>query len=249
MPKINLHFQRFEFKYYLPKNKADKLIPALLNHMNWDPYIKNSPKDHYEVNSLYFDSPDYGCFFDKEAGLADRKKLRYRFYNDLEIDNPVFLEIKRKKDALVIKDRISLHQDSCNYLKLNDILKKIKKENKNNYFVNEVIWFKNRNSLKPKLFVCYKRKAFVGKLDPKLRITFDYDIKTQLSNDLKLNNKKWHRVYPQGAVIEVKYNNILPSWFHKIIQRYQLNRIAYSKYCNALRHCLPKFDDNNYAPY
>ena len=49
MPKLKLHFQRFEFKYYLPKSKADKLIPALLNYLDWDPYIKELNTDFYQV--------------------------------------------------------------------------------------------------------------------------------------------------------------------------------------------------------
>ena len=175
--KPKLHFQCFEFKYYLPKNKADKLIPALLNHMNWDPYIAASDKDYYQVNSLYFDSPAYGCFWDKEARVRDRKKLRYRFYNDLMAASQVFLEIKRKRDALVIKDRINLTISGCNN-ELDKNLYHLKKENPDNKFLAELIWFKRRNSMKPKLFVCYKRKALVDKIDPKLRITFDYDIQS-----------------------------------------------------------------------
>jgi len=227
MAKPNLHFQRFEFKYYLPKNKADKIIPALLPHMNWDPYILARQEDYYQVNSLYFDSPDWGCFWDKESGLRDRKKLRYRFYNQ---DSPVFLELKRKQDALVIKDRIDLDKQD------------------NRQLLNEINWFKTRNNMRPKLFVRYKRKALIGKLDPRFRITFDYDIETQLTNSLKPNSKKWTKVYKDGVVLELKYNNVLPSWFHKIIQKFNLDRIAYSKYCNSLRQVVPALDDNNYSP-
>jgi hypothetical protein len=227
--KTNLHFQRFEFKYYLPKSKADKLIPALLPHMNWDPYILKTKKDFYEVNSLYFDSPDFGCYSDKEAGVRDRKKLRYRFYDE---NSPIFLEIKRKSDALVIKDRIDIK----------DI------DDKENKQARELKWFKSRNNMSPKLFVRYKRKALVGKLDPRFRITFDYDIETQLSSSLKPNPKKWTKVYKNGVVLELKFNNILPGWFHKIIQKFNLDRIAYSKYCNSLRQVIPALDDNNYKP-
>ena len=245
--KPNLHFQRFEFKYYLPKTKADKLIPALLPHMKWDPYIVSSPHDYYQVNSLYFDTHGYDCFWDKEAGVADRKKLRYRFYNDPDSDSPIFLEIKRKKDALVIKDRIDLNGFNFHHKQLDRTLSQLRK-NSGNKFLDELIWFKKRNSLTPKLFVRYKRKALLGKLDPKFRITFDYDIQTQLTDNLKPSPHKWKKVYQDGVVLELKYNNILPSWFHKIIQKFDLERLAYSKYCNSLRHVVSSLDDNNYSP-
>lgn len=249
MLKPKFHFQRFEFKYYLPKNRADKLIPVLLKHMDWDPYIKNSGKDFYQVNSLYFDNASFSCFWDKESGIADRKKLRFRFYNFIENDqSPVFLEIKRKKDALVIKDRIKLQFMDCGNDSLNQKLTNLLKENSQNEFLKELIWFKSRNCLKPKLFITYKRKALISKLDNKFRVTFDYDIKAQLNKSLALTKDKFKDVYPAGVVLELKFNNILPAWFSKLIQKYQLQRLAYSKYCNSLRVVLPWFDDNNYLP-
>lgn len=247
MAKPKLHFQRFEFKYYLPNNKADKLIPALLNHMDWDPYVKKSGRDYYSVNSLYFDSPDFGCFWDKESGIVDRKKLRLRFYNQLDDLQPVFAEIKRKQDALVIKDRIKLTPDDCRQEQLDHQLFNLAHQSPDDNFIKELIWFKNRNSMRPKLFVSYKRKALIGKLDPRFRITFDYDIKAGLSHSLMPDQSRLKEVYPYGVVLELKYNNVLPQWFHRIIQKYQLQRLAYSKYCNSLRTLVPHFDDNNYS--
>jgi len=252
--KPKLHFQRFEFKYYLPKNTADKLIPALLNHMDWDPYIvaastsgSGSGQDFYSVNSLYFDSPDLGCFWDKESGVGNRKKMRFRFYEDVKDKSPVYLEIKRKKDALVIKDRIKLSAQDGSNNNLDRHLSLLTKENTDDEFLKELIWFKRRNSMKPKLFISYKRKALVGKKDKKFRVTFDYDIKTQLMSDLGKPTSRLKEVYPGGVVLELKYNNVLPVWFHQIIQKFQLERLSYSKYCNSLRQVMPQLDDNNYS--
>lgn len=248
MIKPKLHFQRFEFKYYLPKSTADKIIPALLNYMDWDPYIAGSGRDYYQVNSLYFDSPDYGCFWDKESGIADRKKLRYRYYNDLHSgDDAVFVEIKRKKDALVIKDRVKFDVASCSNNLFDNKLRDMRLVDKKNDFLEEIIWFKNRNSMKPKLFVTYRRKALVGKIDKRFRVTLDHDIRTQKLSDLHNQLGKLESVYPEGVVLELKYNNVLPKWFQEIIQKYQLQRLAYSKYCNSLRVAMPQFDDNNYS--
>ncbi len=249
MPKLNLHFQRFEFKYYLPKNKADKIIPAFLAHMEWDPYIQGTGRDFYEVNSLYFDSSNFGCFWDKESGIADRKKLRLRFYGqEINDKTPVFVEIKRKKDALVIKDRIKLEAADCfNNVFDEKLLGLLSKDQENN-FLQELVWFKKRNVMRPKLFVSYNRKALISKMDKRFRVTFDYNIKTKLLNDFKdysCNNLK--EVYPNGLILELKYNNILPAWFQQIIQKYQLQRIAFSKYCNSLRKVVPNLDDNNYS--
>ena len=215
--------------------------------MEWDPYVKETEQDFYIVNSLYFDSPDFGCFWDKESGIKFRKKLRFRFYQDkFDFNSPVFVEIKRKEDALIIKERIKLNGLDCLNYYFDDKLNSLFKKDSNNNFLKELIWFKRRNSMKPKLFVSYKRKPLIAKHDKKFRVTFDYNIKTQLLNNLNQIPNRLKDVYPQGVVLELKYNNIAPVWFHQIIQKYQLMRLAYSKYCNSLRIAKPQFDDNNY---
>lgn len=247
MIKPTLHFQRFEFKYYLPQSTADKLIPALMRHMDWDPYIKSAGLDYYQVNSLYFDSPDYGCFWDKESGISYRKKLRFRFYGDWQAADPVFLEIKRKRDALVIKDRVSFRREDLKTRSLNTLLFALAGAGGDDQFLRELVWFKNRNNLEPKLFVAYRRKALVGKADNRFRVTFDYAISAQKCEELgALDPADLEEVYSGGVVLELKYNNVLPFWFQEIIQQYQLQVLAYSKYCNALRIIEPRFDDNNY---
>jgi hypothetical protein len=248
MDSTKLHFQRFEFKYYLPKNIADKLIPALLHYMEWDPYVKKSGRDFYLVNSLYFDTENYDCFWDKEAGVSKRKKLRLRFYGDLsDPDSEVFLEIKRKNNAIVTKDRIKLPLKNCLDGNWDGIIKQLHLGDKDSKFLSELLMFKLKNGLRPKIFINYRRKALIGKKDARFRVTFDYDIATKLSKSLLNNKNGFTPVYPEGVVLELKYNNILPVWFHGIIERYQLDRVAYSKYCNALRSTVPELDDNNYS--
>ena len=225
---------------------AKQVAAALLPHMEWDPYAKAS-QGLYRVNSLYFDSPDYGCFWDKEAGVADRKKLRLRYYGDeLTPETPVFAEIKRKQDALVIKDRVSLSARECQGPALGRRLMDMARVDKNNEFLQELLWFKLRNALRPTVMIRYNRFALVGRRDKDVRATIDEGINTGLQSRLSDKPRLPRKVYPQGVVFEVKYNNILPAWFHRVLQTFELQRLAYSKYCNALRLTIPEFDDNNY---
>src|SRR3989344_1768712 len=246
MTKPTLHFQRFEFKYFLPRHLAKQLVAALLPHMEWDPYIKQS-QGFYRVNSLYFDSPDYACFWDKEAGVADRKKLRLRYYGEsLTPETPVFAEIKRKQDALIIKDRVGLLAKDSSGPALHRKLNQLLYEQKNNEFLRELVWFKNRNALRPKLMIAYDRQALLGKRDKSFRVTIDENIRASLATDLTQKPHFERRIYPNGVVFEVKYYNILPAWFHRVLQTFQLQRLAYSKYSNSLRLVIPEFNDNNY---
>ena len=196
--------------------------------------------------SLYFDSPDYGCFWDKESGVGERKKLRFRYYEEnLQPNTPIFLEIKKKKDALVIKDRLQLKFSDCLNARLDQRLREIATKTASG-LPQEISWFKKRNCLKPKLFISYRRKALISRRDKKFRVTFDYGLTAQPLNDLGQKTDRLKKIYPDSVVLELKFNNTLPNWFHKIIQKYQLQRLAYSKYCNCLRIVKPEFDDNNY---
>lgn len=233
---IKLRFRRFEFKYRLPVFLADKILNELLNYMEWDPYAIDQPDHFYQVNSLYFDTAGFGCYYEKIAGNKDRRKLRLRTYTDeLKPETPIFLEIKRKSDMVIFKDRIILKYQDCADSIVNGQFNSL-----NNYhslqdeeLLKEFLWLKNYNCLLPKLMVTYKRKPLIGRIDPRFRITFDSQIKTCPTDRLFFSDKAVE-VFPQGVVMELKYNNSIPHWFHWIIQKYQLNREQFSKYCQSL---------------
>ena len=102
--KINRHFRRFEFKYFLEKSLSDFLIPELMNYMEWDPYIGD--KDYYECHSLYLDNKNLKCYHEKIDGLLNRKKVRIRTYKkNYGNEDNLFFELKRKSGEIVLKDR------------------------------------------------------------------------------------------------------------------------------------------------
>lgn len=247
--KPTLHFQRFEFKYFLPKHRVPQLVAALRQHMIWDPFYDASKKGTYHVNSLYFDTPSYDCFWDKEAGVADRKKLRFRYYSNSPVStSPMFLEIKRKKDALILKDRIAVTRQDAQGLLLHHKLRELRRVNPTAEFTEDLAWFLRRNSLRPKLFVSYDRTALEAKRNREFRVTIDQNIRARQQFAFGESQKAARKIYPHGVVFEVKYQNILPAWFHRLLQKFELQRLAFSKYANAIRHVIPEFDDNNYLP-
>ncbi len=239
--KTKLHFRRFEFKYLLPRQTADKIIPSLLKHLKWDPFVRETEKDYYTVNSLYYDSSGFGCYYEKVAGVSQRSKFRLRFYNKLSEGGRVFLEIKRKKDNIIIKDRVALDLKTAEQiLKTNSYfryLQGVSQEKKD--VLEEFLWAKNYASLKPQIIVSYKRRPLVSRYDERFRLTFDYDIKTFKAEwpDWPVGPEK--EVLADKVVLELKYNNFLPVWFYEIIEKYKLLRTPYSKYCNSLETIYP----------
>lgn len=238
-PKLKFHFQRFEFKYQLPLSTVEGMIPEFLKYMEVDAYAKNLPDNSYLVASLYYDSAGLDCYYQKVAGLKTRKKLRIRFYDfNLQPETLVFLEIKRKYDMVVVKDRLVLsYQQCCDLLRENKKIDLAINEDQK-VTLNEFLWLKNYNGMMPQGIVVYKRKPLISKVDPNFRVTIDYDLQTYPAEWLDTKGES-KLVNPDLAVLEVKFNNILPFWFHQIIQKYNLEQQPFSKYCNSLEICRP----------
>ncbi len=234
------HFQRFEYKYKIPLNVVEGIIPTLLKHMDFDEFSRNAPDKSYCVSSIYFDTVHLDCYHDKISGIRTRKKLRVRSYDaNPSEETLVYLEIKKKYDNVVVKDRVRLKHIECKEMLFKNTYGKFSLSENEQDVMNQFLWIKERNSMIPKNLVMYKRMAFASKVDPGFRVTIDYNIQT--SSVLWFNEKsEMIDVHKDLSILEVKFNNILPKWFHVIIQKYNLQRDALSKYCNSLELCEPR---------
>ncbi|OGY51294.1 MAG: hypothetical protein A3J59_02380 [Candidatus Buchananbacteria bacterium RIFCSPHIGHO2_02_FULL_56_16] len=237
--KIKVHFQRFEFKYQLPVETIEGLLPQLLKYLEFDPYAQRLPGRQYTVASLYYDSAGLDCYYQKLAGLRTRKKLRVRLYDfNLKPETPVFLEIKRKYDTVVVKDRLTMSYQACQDLLVNNKKPATPLSDHDQETLNEFLWLKLYNGMVPQVMVLYDRKPLVGRVDPQFRVTIDSNVRTFTAD--WLTAKGIAQPVSRGiAVLEVKFNNVLPFWFHQIIRRYNLAQQPFSKYCRSLETCQP----------
>jgi len=232
---FSLSFRRFEFKYHLPRALADRLVPQLLNYMDWDPFAQE--KEFYRVNSLYWDSANFQAFHDKLDGYFERKKIRIRYYgDDFASASPHFFEIKRKKGDAILKNRMDVGiEDVVNFISDSASIKNLKCKDES--FVDELLYEIFNKQLKPAVLVSYLRKPFISKFDSKFRVTFDYEIMVaQPTEELFVGHYK--SVNDELVVMEVKFNGALPRWFHKeVIEMYSLQKDTFSKYCSGIESC------------
>lgn len=224
---VNLHFRRFEFKYHLPRAVADRIIPQMMNYMNWDEY---SGDEGYEVNSLYMESPEWRSYHEKIDGVMNRKKVRIRSYEKSYDDNsPIFFEIKRRSGEVILKDRMIV-KGECFRAFIDDPFCLCGFEEYQGDFLNEFLYEISFNRMRPFVLVNYRRKAFFSKFDKRFRVTFDFDL-----NFGKPNGASFDTEYKDGfhnlVVMEVKFNGAMPRWFHDIIEMYSLTKLSFSKYC------------------
>lgn len=207
--------------------------------MRLDTYIQNNYD--YEVRSLYFDSNFQHSFLEKKDGIAIRYKLRIRYYPNFSKNNRefVFIEIKKKIKENVAKSRVYVPLErAINILDNNHEEAKLFYEEGSAQDKNTLkeIWFLNKKyNLKPRCIVSYKRQPYFSKIEKTLRITFDTNIMVRNFNlDLRFGGGSKF-VVPRGiCIMEIKFNNFIPNWAIKIIQKNDCVQYKISKFVTGL---------------
>lgn len=231
------HFYRFEFKYLIDERYKDFIRKDLLPFMDWDSYAKLNKNNKYLVNSLYFDSFNLKSYQDKIGGLDQRFKLRLRNYSFNKSDE-IFFEIKKKKSAVIIKDRGVFKASFYKYFINSNNIKLLKSKNiKKKDILNNFLYLKIKHQMRPMVRVVYIREPFEAINYNQLRITFDSEIQASKIADL-YTKSSFKDVLKDSFILEVKFRGLLPYWFHDIVQKYQLERVAYSKYCRSVESVL-----------
>ena len=230
-----LHFRRIELKYVLPTRHVRRFIERIWPYMQPDPYLvsEGTGRTRYPVLSLYFDSMDLHSLYEKDAGMLSRRKLRLRTYaSEFSETTASFLEIKRRHDFVVSKDRLSL---SVGHLSkkhpmphlLGHILQRVEAKEE---VTAEAQLLRGWYNLQPTALGRYERIPFVGKHDRTFRITFDGDLQGAWRPPLLFGGQPLRSCMNGYCVMELKCNHAIPQWFHDVIQEFALSRTAYSKY-------------------
>ena len=227
---------RLEYKFLIPANRVNELRESFRPFVFIDEYAEREKNKEYTVRSIYYDTMRLDDYRDKLAGLKLRKKLRVRGYNEKNIDSIAFLEVKRKFENYVSKNRapllytnldLLLYSCDCEKYLLN---KKNLLDTKND--AKKFFYLYRMKNCAPVVLITYDREAYFSKNDSTLRITLDKNLRSKplpLSTDL-YDDAGLKSAMPGNSILEVKFFNGFPSWLQKIVSRFELNRRAISKY-------------------
>ena len=245
-PRAPLHFQRIELKYFLPYRYLDHFVERVSRRTDVDPYLvkEGLGRTRYPVTSLYFDSYDLAAWREKEDGQFYRRKIRLRTYTEeFSQDAPCFLEIKRRLDAVVLKDRIGLPAGVLTPdTPVNRLLPYLLANAEDlDVTAHEAEMMRGWFNLQPTAIVRYQRTALVAKEDPNTRITVDHNLQgvfrpanilgtVPLRGIDNINATGMNSLSGKYALLEIKSNNVIPAWLHEVIEDMELARTAYSKY-------------------
>jgi hypothetical protein len=225
--------ERFELKYLLSREQAAALSAAVAPYLDEDAHGAGRA---YAITSLYYDTPDLDCYWEKIDGLRYRRKLRIRHYegpDDLLPDTRVFVEIKQRVNRTVQKRRSRFPYGAALILCAGEDIDHAPAQGP---FVREVQAFVGTRRLQPASITSHFRRALVGTVhDPGLRVTFDTDIRYRsVDLDLASRNPGRHMVHPERVLLEVKANERIPRWLAAMVGEFSAQVIRISKYCQGI---------------
>lgn len=189
---------------------------------------KNSGQDgKYIIHSLYFDDIRNMCAKENEAGISERFKYRIRYYGN----NTDYLKLERKE-----KYNGRCYKDSC-ILTMSEYEKIISGD------AGELYWETDKPALKlfctycmakgfsPKAIIDYERCAFVEETS-NVRITIDRNISVSRESEKFLtgNYLQIPIQEKQQHILEVKFDNILPSYIRHLVTNREIVQTSFSKY-------------------
>ncbi|TMM58943.1 polyphosphate polymerase domain-containing protein [Maribacter algarum] len=218
---------RYERKYIVPKSM----------HLNELVAIVKDNSAHFrevfherQVNNIYFDTNDFKYYFDNVDGVADRQKVRIRWYEDIlgSIKNPK-LEIKIKNGLVGDKWTYDLNSFTLDSSITGRDLGKLFHDSNLPRPIYEIV-----RSLNPTLINSYTRRYFIS-ANQKFRITLDYEvfyrnIKTRMNNFSKM---------PQSDpfnVVELKYGLEDDGIANSISAQFPFRLSKNSKYVNGVNN-------------
>lgn len=179
----------------------------------------------YRIRSLYFDDPTDRALREKLYGISHREKYRIRYYND----DPSFirLEKKEKQGGLGRKFAEPLTEQEAQRIVEGDTGWMAASGRP---LLIELYSRMQAQGLRPKTIVDYTRTPFVY-APGNVRITVDENIRTGLTCTDFLNPDCITIPAGDGAmVLEVKWDEYLPTIIRRAIRLEGRQSSAYSKY-------------------
>lgn len=222
-------FKRYEMKYMMTKKQQKAVLEAML------PYMKLDDFGHTTIRNIYFDTDSYRLVRRSIEKPVYKEKLRIRSYKQVEGEDKVFVELKKKYDDVVYKRRESISwNDTMDWLcggayfpKRTQIGKEI------DYF------FEYYGTLAPKVFLSYEREAFYALDGGDFRVTFDENILARCEK-LSLSEGVWGKklIGDDKVLMEIKTSGGFPLWMTKVLTKQQIYKTSFSKYGTAYENMI-----------
>ena len=232
-------FIRHEKKYRMDEHTFTRLKERLSGFLEADAHNKENG-GAYTIQNIYYDTENSDFIRHSLEKPAYKEKLRLRSYGTPGTDSTVYAEIKKKVRGVVNKRRSGMRlSEAYSFLESGEL--PALRPYMNAQVLREITYMLERNTLKPALFLSYDRVAFSDGKKSDLRVSFDTNIRSRLS-DLKLESGVHGKpILPDGEVImEIKTNQSIPLWLCSLLSEYRIYPASFSKYGAVFRQLLER---------
>jgi hypothetical protein len=243
---------RYELKYVIDEPCARRVRDFVRCHLRRDEHAIPEMRFSYPIYSIYLDGPGLNLYRQTTQGQKNRFKLRVRYY-DHEPAHPVFFEVKRRINEIIIKERAVVRRDALDRLLSGGAPRRdcLVDENDAESYGALQHFCELRSGMlgEPKLIVYYEREAWVLPQDESVRVTFDrecagarYDgaasalrggVGTTLCPD------RWVNAQVPGVVLELKFDDRFPVWMRELVRSCDLYRTTMGKYVQCTENMPP----------
>ena len=215
---------RHEYKYLCSSDQLTVERTRLASLLRPDPHA--GPDGRYEIRSVYFDDPEDGCMRENEDGTDPRAKYRLRIYNGS--DARISLERKAKLRGLTHKDAVLIPRSAAEALLAGRIPFP---DPADPPLLRRMLADMQLRLLRPKVVVQYLRTPFVHEIG-NVRVTLDEHIASSQATDRFFESGIPLRpILPTGqGVLEVKWDELFPTWLYQSLQLEGLQWTNFSKY-------------------
>lgn len=233
-----LQSQRFELKYSVREGVAQMIRSFVSAYLEMDEFGNGHPQNAYPVHSLYLDSGALALYWHTINGNKNRHKLRIRFYDD-DPGSPVFLEIKRRVNNAILKQRCAVRREA-----LDDVLAgrlparrlMLSEDGKPLVAVQNFSSLLRSYAAGPMAQVSYSREAWISRHDNSIRVTIDRAVRCAPEPCARLApaHDASPEVFGKQAIVELKFTDRFPDWFAEMVRLFGLQQQSASKYTDGI---------------
>lgn len=213
-------FKRYEKKYIVTREQFASLDNVLSRHMAPDSFGK------YLVQNLYYDTDGWDVIRNSIEKPFFKEKMRLRCYGEVNQENVLFLELKKKYRGVVYKRRMAIPAKAFPAGSVRDIVRDGASQ-----IAREFDFYMKTNAVSGKIYISYWRTALVGAVDSDLRVTFDTDIRFRLDCLDYSRPGDGHFILPRDKIVmEIKTPGGMPVWLARVLCENKIFPTAFSKF-------------------
>src|ERR1044071_5838825 len=238
MSRDRMQRQRFELKYILAPDQPRPAREFVTAPLELDENGIGKPNYSYPVHSLYLDSDDLALYQSTINGDKNRFKLRLRFYDNRR-EAPIFFEIKRRMNSIIIKQRGGVRRESVGWLLAGQLPEPSHLVSRD---PRQLVALQNFSRLMhdvragSKAHIAYLREAWISPRDNSVRVTMDRDVCCEPEPVARLNTHMDRpvRVFGPEVILELKFTDRFPDWFKELVRVFGLMQCGAAKYVEGV---------------